>query len=77
MHNGAVIVIDDGGVGRHEEELRRAALLLAGAMPVDILRMGDLNRSGFRGGPEASIICWRKGEPRHDASPEEVPPRAS
>jgi len=36
-----------------------------------------VNHSDFRGGPEASIICWRKGESRHDASPEEIPPRAS
>ncbi|WP_433498540.1 ATP-binding protein [Sphaerimonospora sp. CA-214678] len=47
MHNGVVIVIDDGGVGMHEEELRRAALLLAGTTPVDILRMGDPPRFGF------------------------------
>ncbi|WP_405393445.1 hypothetical protein [Microbispora hainanensis] len=39
--------------------------------------MAAVNHSDFRGGPEASIICWRKGESRHDASPEEVSPRAS
>lgn len=37
----------------------------------------EVNHSDFRGGPEASIICWQKGESRHDASPEEVPPRTS
>ncbi|GAB3148735.1 hypothetical protein FLX08_12905 [Microbispora hainanensis] len=36
-----------------------------------------VNHSDLRGDSEASIICWRKGESRHDASPEEVPSRAS
>ena len=39
--------------------------------------VAEVNHSDFRGGPEASIICWQKGESRHDASPEEVPPRTS
>ncbi|GAB3159702.1 transposase family protein [Microbispora hainanensis] len=55
----------------------RLACTVSRSTLLRLLRSMPVNHSDFRGGPEASIICWRKGERRHDASPEEVPPRAS
>ncbi|WP_147945446.1 HAD family hydrolase, partial [Microbispora sp. CSR-4] len=56
-------------VGLFEIAARRCGMsLAAGGWMIGV------NHSDFRGGPEASIICWRKGESRHDASPEEVSP---
>ena len=46
-HNGAVIVIDDCGVGMHEQEKHRAAWLLSGSRPVDVTRLGDPPQFGF------------------------------
>ncbi|MFC7646820.1 ATP-binding protein [Streptosporangium lutulentum] len=41
MHNGAVIVVDDGGVGMHDQETRQATSLLSGEKAVDVTRLGD------------------------------------
>ncbi|MCG5217504.1 ATP-binding protein [Streptosporangium soli] len=46
-HNGAVIVIDDCGVGMHEQEKHRAAWLLSGSRSVDVTRLGDPPQFGF------------------------------
>jgi two-component sensor histidine kinase len=46
-HNGAVIVIDDCGVGMHEEEKVQAARLLSGTRAVDVTQLGDPPQFGF------------------------------
>ncbi|MDP9848185.1 ATP-binding protein [Streptosporangium lutulentum] len=47
MHNGAVIVVDDGGVGMHDQETRQATSLLSGEKAVDVTRLGDPPQFGF------------------------------
>ncbi|MEV6867362.1 ATP-binding protein [Streptosporangium subroseum] len=58
MHNGAVIVIDDGGVGMHEQETRQAALLLSGEKAVDVTKLGDPPQFGF---PVIGVLAKRYG----------------
>ncbi|MER6141572.1 ATP-binding protein [Streptomyces sparsogenes] len=47
VHNGACIVIDDAGVGMDGQEVQRAAALLSGERPVDVVRLGDPPQFGF------------------------------
>ncbi|MEU5645893.1 ATP-binding protein [Streptomyces milbemycinicus] len=47
VHNGAVIVIDDAGVGMDGLEVQRAAALLSGERAVDVSRLGDPPQFGF------------------------------
>ncbi|KAK1182657.1 ATP-binding protein [Streptomyces sp. NBS 14/10] len=47
VHNGAVIVIDDAGVGMDGMEVQRAATLLSGERAVDVARLGDPPQFGF------------------------------
>lgn len=47
VHNGAVIVIDDAGVGMDGLEVQRAAGLLSGERAVDVARLGDPPQFGF------------------------------
>lgn len=47
VHNGAVIVIDDAGVGMDGLEVQRAAALLSGERAVDVARLGDPPQFGF------------------------------
>ncbi|MBG0818425.1 ATP-binding protein [Planomonospora sp. ID82291] len=47
VHTGAVIMIDDGGIGMHEHEHRHATEILSGAQPVDVTRLGDPPKIGF------------------------------
>lgn len=47
VHNGAVIVIDDAGVGMDGLEVQRAATLLSGERAVDVARLGDPPQFGF------------------------------
>jgi signal transduction histidine kinase len=58
MHNGAVIVIDDGGVGMHDQETRQATSLLSGEKPVDVTRLGDPPQFGF---PVIGVLAKRYG----------------
>ncbi|MGY0057828.1 ATP-binding protein [Streptomyces sp. LZ34] len=47
VHNGAVIVIDDAGVGMDGLEVQRAAALLSGERAIDVSRLGDPPQFGF------------------------------
>ncbi|TGA94424.1 ATP-binding protein, partial [Streptomyces palmae] len=44
---GAVIVIDDAGVGMHKEEVEYATRMMSGQYPVLITELGDPPRTGF------------------------------
>ncbi|MEU9837109.1 ATP-binding protein [Streptosporangium sp. NPDC048047] len=46
--NGAVIVIDDQGIGMTEQDKRQAAQILSGAVPVSITRLGEPPKVGLR-----------------------------
>ncbi|MEU9891124.1 ATP-binding protein [Sphaerisporangium sp. NPDC051011] len=58
MHNGAVIVIDDGGVGMHDQETRQATVLLSGEKAVDVTKLGDPPKFGF---PVVGLLAKRYG----------------
>ncbi|WP_219912506.1 ATP-binding protein [Nonomuraea fuscirosea] len=58
VHNGAVIVIDDGGVGMHPQETQQARLLLSGNTAVDVSRLGDPPKFGF---PVIGVLSKRYG----------------
>lgn len=57
-HNGAVIVIDDGGVGMHDEELRQATQMLSGQQELDITRLSDPPQFGL---PVVGLLATRYG----------------
>ncbi|MET8682142.1 sensor histidine kinase [Streptomyces sp. NPDC004647] len=44
---GASVIVDDAGVGLHEDEARRATQLMTGTEPVLLTELGDPPRSGF------------------------------
>ncbi|MDT0306361.1 sensor histidine kinase [Streptomyces sp. DSM 44917] len=46
-HNGAVVVINDAGIGMNADEFRLARTLLAGTEEVALAELGDPPRSGF------------------------------
>ncbi|NYI07230.1 sensor histidine kinase [Allostreptomyces psammosilenae] len=58
VHNGAVVVIDDGGVGMVQEQVRQAALLLTGKQSVDVTKLGDPPQFGF---PVIGVLAQRYG----------------
>ncbi|MCT2594748.1 ATP-binding protein [Streptomyces sp. N2-109] len=46
-NRGATVIIDDAGVGMHEDEVRRARQLMSGQDQVLLTELGDPVRSGF------------------------------
>ncbi|WP_159029881.1 ATP-binding protein [Streptomyces marincola] len=46
-HNGAVVVINDAGIGMNADEFRRARRLLSGREEIHLAELGDPPRSGF------------------------------
>ncbi|WP_206337350.1 ATP-binding protein [Streptomyces sp. Z26] len=44
---GASVIVDDAGVGMHEDEVQRAQRLMSGQEPVLLTELGDPVRSGF------------------------------
>ncbi|MBG0825683.1 sensor histidine kinase [Planomonospora sp. ID91781] len=58
VHNGAAIVIDDGGIGMHEQDKQKATEILSGAQPVDVTRLGDPPKIGF---PVIGALARRYG----------------
>ena len=46
-NRGATVIVDDAGVGMHEDELRRARRLLSGQEQTLLTELGDPVRSGF------------------------------
>ncbi|MFI6513060.1 ATP-binding protein [Streptosporangium sp. NPDC050855] len=58
VHNGAVIVIDDRGIGMHEQDKQRATQTLSGADPVDVTRLGNPPKIGF---PAIGALARRYG----------------
>ncbi|MER7705326.1 ATP-binding protein [Kitasatospora sp. NPDC097605] len=47
VHNGAVIEIDDGGVGMPEQAVEKASAALAGGSTVEISRLGEVPQLGL------------------------------
>ncbi|MER5349491.1 ATP-binding protein [Kitasatospora sp. NPDC002551] len=47
VHNGAVIEIDDGGVGMPEQAVAKASAALAGGSTVEISRLGEVPQLGL------------------------------
>lgn len=47
VHNGACVIIDDGGVGMDGKAVERAAQLLSGRAAVDVTRLDDPPQFGF------------------------------
>ncbi|MGW1074926.1 ATP-binding protein [Streptomyces sp. NPDC002537] len=58
VHNGAVVVIDDAGVGMNSQEIQRATALLSGQRTVDVSRLGDPPQFGF---PVIGVLAARYG----------------
>ncbi|MFG3252115.1 ATP-binding protein [Streptomyces sp. NPDC048172] len=46
-NRGATVIVDDAGVGMHEDELRRARRLMSGQEQTLLTELGDPVRSGF------------------------------
>ncbi|WP_269858031.1 sensor histidine kinase [Streptomyces sp. RPT161] len=46
-HQGASVVIDDAGIGMHQEEFQRAERLMTARAPVLLTELGDPPRMGF------------------------------
>ena len=46
-HNGAVVVVNDAGIGMNEEEFEQARQLLTGSREIRLADLGDPPRSGF------------------------------
>ena len=47
VHNGAVIEIDDGGVGMPEQSIAKAASVLAGGTTLEVSRLGEVPQLGL------------------------------
>ncbi|WP_344463475.1 ATP-binding protein [Kitasatospora kazusensis] len=47
VHNGAVIEIDDGGVGMPEQAVEKAAAALAGGSTLEVSRLGEVPQLGL------------------------------
>ncbi|MBP2405649.1 Signal transduction histidine kinase [Streptomyces netropsis] len=58
VHNGAVVVIDDAGVGMDGQEVQHAVALLSGQRVVDVSRLGDPPQFGF---PVIGVLAARYG----------------
>lgn len=58
VHTGTVIMIDDGGIGMHEQDRQYATEILSGAQPVDITRLGDPPKIGL---PVVGVLARRYG----------------
>ncbi|MFI1257491.1 ATP-binding protein [Streptomyces netropsis] len=58
VHNGAVVVIDDAGVGMDGQEVQHAVALLSGQRVVDVSRLGDPPQFGF---PVVGVLAARYG----------------
>ncbi|MGP3971015.1 hypothetical protein [Streptomyces sp. 6N223] len=68
-HNGAVVVINDAGIGMNAEEFGKARRMLAGTEEVFLAELGDPPRSGFAA---VGRLCRQYGlsvslEPSHYA----------